>query len=186
MTSEFFNTLLLIISFLIGFFLVVLVLLGGIRHFLSQEKVPLKRIRRYQLWHTRYQLNAEVTALLVVIVASLLLSLTIVQIPAIPFQFTVFIFWSSWIFQLVAYWKKIRVPKKRKQEIRQLLGFLCITAIYFLGYFGLKAMHLSISHVADFPMGLAFVARTYLVITSLFVASGLVVIWQRVYVKLLK
>lgn len=118
MTSEFFSTLLLIIGLLLGFFLAILLILVGIRRFLCSAEEPLKRIQRYQLWHNRYQLNAEVTSFLIVIGASLSVSLITLQITAIPFQYTVLIFWSSWLFHLLSFWKKIRVPKKMKNEMK--------------------------------------------------------------------
>lgn len=129
MTSEFFSTLLLIIGLLIGFFLAILLILAGIRRFFCSAEEPLKRIRRYQVWHNRYQFNEEVTSFFTVIGATLLVSLITVQITAIPFQYTVLIFWSSWLFHLLSFWKKIRVPKKMKNEMIQLAGFLLITAL---------------------------------------------------------
>ncbi len=135
MTSEFFSTLLLIIGLLIGFFLAILLILAGIRRFFCSAEEPLKRIRRYQVWHNRYQFNEEVTSFFTVIGATLLVSLITVQITAIPFQYTVLIFWSSWLFHLLSFWKKIRVPKKMKNEMIQLAGFLLITALYFCWLF---------------------------------------------------
>lgn len=186
MTSEFFSTLLLIIGLLIGFFLAILLILAGIRRFFCSAEEPLKRIRRYQVWHNRYQFNEEVTSFFTVIGATLLVSLITVQITAIPFQYTVLIFWSSWLFHLLSFWKKIRVPKKMKNEMIQLAGFLLITALYFVGYFAMKSLHFSIIHVADFPGVIQFGIRTYLTICSLFVTSGALIVWQRIYVKLLK
>ncbi|EGE9397792.1 hypothetical protein IBL94_001416 [Listeria monocytogenes] len=186
MTSEFFSTLLLIIGLLLGFFLAILLILVGIRRFLCSAEEPLKRIQRYQLWHNRYQLNAEVTSFLIVIGASLSVSLITLQITAIPFQYTVLIFWSSCLFHLLSFWKKIRVPKKMKNEMKQLAGFLLITVLYFVGFFAMKSVHFSIIQVADFPGVIQFGIRTYLTICSFFVACGALIVWQRIYVKLLK
>ncbi|MBC1366507.1 hypothetical protein HB821_06120 [Listeria innocua] len=186
MISSFFDTLLQIIALLSAFFLIVLLLLTGIRYFLSKDEVPLEKIQRYQLWHKRYQFDAEVTSFLVVITATLLVCFSAVQITAIPFQFTLLMFWSSWLFHPFSYWKKTRMPQKLKKEIMQLLGLVLITALYFAGYFALKSMYLVLVQVAEAPWHIQLGVRSYLIICSLLVASGALIVWQRIYANLLK
>ncbi|ARM71744.1 TPA_asm: hypothetical protein GIN74_13075 [Listeria monocytogenes] len=186
MRNEFFDTLLLICGLMIAFFLILLGILTWVRYFLTKEDVALERIRRYQTWHNRYQLDAEVTAFLIVISATLLISLTLVQINVLPFQFTAMIFWSSWLFLPFALWKKMRAPQKLKKEIIQMIGFLLITGLYFVGFFAIRAMYISLISVAEFPWFIQIGTRTNLIILSLMIACFLLFIWQRIYVKLLK
>ncbi len=135
MTSEFFSTLLLIIGLLLGFFLAILLILVGIRRFLCSAEEPLKRIQRYQLWHNRYQLNAEVTSFF-----NCYWSITFSKPYYITNYRNSFSVYGANIFGVVGYsiyflfWKKIRVPKKMKNEMKQLAGFLLITVLYFVGF----------------------------------------------------
>ncbi|MBC2330432.1 hypothetical protein [Listeria swaminathanii] len=186
MTSEFFNTLLQIIALFATFFLIVLLILASIRYFLNRDVLPLERVRRYHLWYQRFQLDGEVTAFLVVIIATLLICITAMQITAIPFPFILLMFWSTWLFHLLSLWKKTRVAQKLKKEMTQLLGLLLITGLYFAGYCALKTMHFILTQIADSPWQIQLGVRSYLVICSLFVAGAAVFIWQRIYVKLLK
>lgn len=186
MASGFFDTLLLICSLMFTFFLVLLVILAVIRHYLAKDGVALERIKRYQRWHDYYQLDAEVTAFLIVISASLLVCLLAVQIPAIPFPFTALIFWSSWLFIPLVLWKKIRVPQKITKEITQIGGVLLITAIYFIGYFAITALHDLFLNVAELSFITQVGVRIYLIAFSLLVAGFGLFLWQRIYVKLLK
>lgn len=185
MTNEFFNTLLLIIALLFAFFIAVLAILAGIRHFLSKDAVPLERIRRYQSWINRYQLNPETTSFLVIISATFLICIFTVQIAVIPFPFTLLIFWSSWLFQLFSFWKKIRVPQKMKIEVIRIIGLLLITALYFAGYFAINALHLFITQIADLPLIEQAGLRIYFVVYSLLVAIISLFLWQRIYAKML-
>ncbi|MBC2061931.1 hypothetical protein IBB80_10320 [Listeria marthii] len=186
MTSGFFDTLLQIVALFAAFFLIVLLLLVYIRHFLTRDEIPLERLRRYQLWYQRFQLDGEVTAFIVVISATLLVCIAALQIVAIPFQFILFMFWSTWLFHLFSLWKKTRVAQKFKKEMTQLLGLLLITGLYFIGYFAMKTMHFILTQIVDSPWPIQFGIRSYLVICSLLVAGGAIFIWQRIYVKLLK
>ncbi|EHR7111236.1 hypothetical protein KUE79_001465 [Listeria monocytogenes] len=186
MISGFFETLLQIIGLFAAFVLIILLLLAAIRHYFSKDEKPLERIQRYQLWYTRYQFDGEITAFLVVISATLLVCFTVVQIVAIPFQFTLLMFWSSWAFHLVAYWKKMRTPQKLNKEIKQLIGLVAITALYFAGYFALKSMYLLLVHVSEASWVIQFGVRSYLAICSILVAGGALVLWQRIYARLLK
>ncbi|MBC2250624.1 hypothetical protein HCB49_11555 [Listeria sp. FSL L7-0123] len=186
MTSGFLDTLLQIVALFAAFFLIVLLLLVGIRHFLTRDEIPLERARRYQSWYQRFQLDGEVTAFLVVISATLVVCIIALQILAIPFQFILFIFWSTWLFHLLSLWKKTRVAQKFKKEMMQLLGLLLITGLYFVGYFSMNTMHSVLVQVVGSPWPIQFGIRSYLVLCSLLVAGGAVFIWQRIYVKLLK
>lgn len=185
MTNEFFNTLLLIIVLLFAFFIVILVMLSGIRYFLSKDMVPLERIRRYQSWISRYQLNPETTSFLVIISATFLICIFTVQIAVIPFPFTLLIFWSSWLFQLFSFWKKIRVPQKMKIEVIRITGILLITALYFAGYFAINKLHFLVIQIADLPLIEQSGLRIYFALYSLLVAIISLFLWQRIYAKML-
>lgn len=186
MASGFFDTILLICGLMLTFFLVLLLILSVIRHYLSKEGVGLERIKRYQLWHDHYKLDAEVTAFLIIISATFLVCLLTVQIPAIPFQFTTLIFWSSWLFLPISLWKKMRVPQKVSKEIVQVIGVILITAIYFAGFYGMRALYILFTNVIEYSWGIQFGVRIYLVAFSLLVAGFALFLWQRLYVKLLK
>lgn len=163
MASGFFDTLLLICGLMLAFFLVLLVILAVLRHYLAKDGEVLEKMKRYQLWHDHYQLDAEVTAFLVVISATLLVCLFTVQIPAIPFLFTVIIYWSSWLFLPIMLWKKMRAPQKISKEIMQIIGVLLITGLYFIGYFAIRALYSLFTNLAELSLGTQFGVRIYLV-----------------------
>ncbi|AHI55153.1 hypothetical protein ACP0AK_05715 [Listeria ivanovii] len=186
MASGFIETLLLICGLMLTFFLTMLVILAVVRHYLAKDGAILKRIRRYQLWHDHYQLDAEVTAFLIVISATLLVCLFAVQIPAIPFSYVALIFWSSWLFLPVALWKRIRVSQKVTKEIIRFGGVLLITALYFMGCFGIRALQILFTNIAELSLITQFGVRIYLVVFSLLVAGFALFLWQRIYVKLVR
>ncbi|WP_239256715.1 hypothetical protein [Listeria ilorinensis] len=186
MTSAFLDTLLLIVSLWIIFFLFLLLILSGIRSYFARAGEGLGQIRRYQLWHDYYQLDAKVTSLFVVITTTVLTCLTALQVTSIPFQYIVLMFWSSWLIHPVYLWKKLRVSQKIKEEILQIVGLLLITGLYFIGYFAIRSMRLLFVDMQGIAWPEQLGARIYLTVFSLMITGCALFLWQRIYVRMLK